>query len=184
MVIGLAMRSFFTVLCFVVFSILISCSNTKYIVNEQRYKEWYLNCNESYDSCGYVDEKGNEMISLGKYTICYTDTFNTYAIVFDEDKGIVGIDKEEVILFKVFPFDNGPDTPHEGLFRIIDSNGRIGYANIDGIIVIPPQYDCAFSFEEGKAKVSVTCEKSKEGEHTMWLSEEWFYINTTGEKVD
>lgn len=184
MVVRLVMKYCVVVFSFIIFFAIISCSNTRHIGNDAGGKTWFLECNESYDSCGYVNEKGNEMIPMGKYALCYTDIFDTYAIVLDSEKGIVGIDREEAILFKVFPFDNGPDLPKEGLFRIVDSGNKIGYANMRGEIVIKPQFECAYPFENGKAKVSKICEKSKEGEHVAWWSNTWFYINPMGEKID
>ena len=59
---------------------------------------------------------------------------------------------------KVFRFDNGPDYTSDGLFRILVEN-KIGYADsATGKIVINPQFECAWPFEHGVAKVSVDCE--------------------------
>ena len=57
--------------------------------------------------------RGEIIIPLGKYAICFTDTFRTYAIVLKSHKGFVAIDRQENILYEVFPFDNGPDYTSE-----------------------------------------------------------------------
>ena len=57
--------------------------------------------------CGYKDRKGDIVIPPGKYLMCYTDTFSTYAIVLVAHKGFVAIDRQEHELYGVFPFDNG-----------------------------------------------------------------------------
>lgn len=133
---------------------------------------------------GYKNRNGDTIIPLGKYTMCYTDTLKTFAIVLKPGFGFVGIDRLENILYEVYPFDNGPDYDSEGLFRII-KNGKIGFADAEtGKIVIKPQFSCASPFENGVAKVSLHCEKKSEGEHSSWESDSWFYIDKTGKKVD
>jgi hypothetical protein len=134
--------------------------------------------------CGYKNLKGDTIIPLGKYSLCFTDTFKTYAIVAMPHKGFVAIDRQENILYNVFPFDNGPDYVSDGLFRII-IDGKIGYADsATGKIIIKPQFDCAWQFENGIAKVSTECETKSDGEHSTWLSNSWYYIDKTGKKVN
>jgi hypothetical protein len=132
--------------------------------------------------CGYINAKGDTVIAIGKYAYCYTDTFRTMAIVLKKSGEWVAIDKNEQELFEVFGYDNGPDYPSDGVFRII-RHGLIGYANTDGQIIIEPQFKCAFPFEKGKAKVSFDCQSVPEGEHTSWKSESWIYIDKNGNKI-
>lgn len=131
---------------------------------------------------GYVSPRGDTVIAMGKYSYCFTDTFRTYAIVTGK-KGFIGIDQQEQKLFDVFLYDNGPDYVQEGLFRIIDQ-GKIGFANTQGKIVIAPQYPCAYPFKDGKAKVAMNCQSKMDGEHRFWESTEWFFIDKEGEKVE
>jgi WG containing repeat len=136
------------------------------------------------DEYGYKNLKGDVIIPLGKYSMCLTDTFRTYAIVNTAHKSFVAIDRQENILYQVFPFDNGPDYTSDGLFRVLIKN-KIGYADSStGKIVISPQFECAWPFEHGIAKVSVDCSMHSDGEHTTWLSDSWHYINKAGEKVN
>lgn len=135
------------------------------------------------DECGYKNVNGEVIIPLGKYLACSTDTFRNYAIVAVPRKGFVAIDRNENIIYDVFPFDNGPDYVSEGLFRIVKDQ-RIGFANAKtGEIVIEPTFKCAFPFEGGKAKVSFHCKVVHDGEHSRWVSNHWFYINVRGIKV-
>lgn len=132
---------------------------------------------------GYKNINGNVVIPQGKYTLCFTDTFKTFAIVLKPNIGFIAIDQLENILYKVFVFDNGPDEPSDGLFRIIENN-KIGFADaISGKILIKPQFDCAFPFEDGVAQVSTNCTVKLEGEHSSWESNDWFYIDKTGKKI-
>lgn len=132
---------------------------------------------------GYKNLKGDTIIPLGKYSICFTDTFKTYAIVAIPKNGFVAIDRQENILYNVFAFDNGPDYVSDGLFRIL-IDGKIGYADsVTGNCIIKPQFECAGPFENGKAKVSLDCKKLSDGEHETWVSERWFYIDKTGKAI-
>lgn len=135
------------------------------------------------DEYGYKNQKGDTVIQLGKYNFCFTDTFRTYAIVADKNFGFVAIDRRQSILYKVFPFDNGPDYAADGLFRIIIDN-KIGYADeATGKVIIKPQFDCAFPFENGIAKVGLNCTTHPAGEHSYWTSDDWFYIDKKGRKI-
>jgi hypothetical protein len=92
----------------------------------------------------------------------------------------VVVDEQKTVLYDVFPFDNGPDTPSEGLYRIV-KDGKIGYVDAaTNAIVIAPQYDCAYPFENGKAKVSTNCQTSKDGDHSVWTSDDWQFIDKKG----
>ncbi len=131
---------------------------------------------------GYANAKGDTTIPLGKYKYCFTDKFYNFAIVRTTDFRTVGIDRNENILFDVFMFDNGPDYPSDKLFRII-INGKIGYADLKGHIVITPQFDCALPFEKGKAKVGTGCTIKREGEHSAWVGGTWHIIDKKGNTV-
>ncbi|MEM9885545.1 MAG: WG repeat-containing protein [Bacteroidota bacterium] len=79
----------------------------------------------------------------------------------------------ENTLYEIFPFDNGPDYLKEGRFRIV-RNGKIGYANKFGEIVIPCQFDFAYPFSNGYAKVSKNCRPVKKHDHYIWESKSLF----------
>ena len=136
------------------------------------------------DGCGFKNQKGEVVIPEGKYQMCFTDTFKSYAVVAVPKLGMVAIDRNQNVLYNVFMFDNGPDEPSEGLFRI-ESDKKIGYADAaTGAVVIRPQFDCAFPFEDGQAKVSNKCSVIQEGEHQRWDSKQWYMIDRKGQKVD
>ena len=86
-------------------------------------------------------------------------------------------------MYEIYPFDNGPDNTSDGLFRIL-KNKKIGFADsTTGKIVIMPTFDCAWPFENGIAQVSTDCKSESDGEHSMWLSKKWYYIDKAGRKV-
>lgn len=143
----------------------------------------YRFCNDNYE-CGYLSTSGDTIIPIGKYGICYTDSIKKMGIVLKDSIGFIAIDAHDNMLFEVFSYDNGPDFPSEGLFRIINNEGLIGYATTEGQIVIAPQYKCAYPFVENKAKVSCDCKIISEGEHQIWYSDNWFYILKDGSVYD
>jgi len=133
---------------------------------------------------GYKNEAGKIIVPMGRYSYSYTDTFRNYAIVIDSGNNLIAVDRQFRSLYKVFVFDNGPDYPAEGLFRIKVA-GKIGYADsASGRIVVKPQYACAYPFENGKAMVALNCKTRAIGEHSTWDSDEWFYINKAGQRVN
>lgn len=79
--------------------------------------------------------------------------------------------------YDIFMFDNGPDEPSEGFYRITQ-NGKIGFADVTtGKIAIPAIYECAHPFKDGKAKVGLKCRTMQDREHFYWEAEEWLLLN-------
>ena len=137
------------------------------------------------DFC-YTNQKGDTVIPFGRYYAGYFDTITTYGIMIERSNDsweLFGIDQKGQRLYEVFWFDNGPDYIEDGLFRI-ERNGKIGYADTRGKIVIEPQYQCAYPFSEGRAQVTYDCEITTEFEFTVWKSDSWFRINKKGQKTE
>lgn len=118
---------------------------------------------------GTKTAQGNEAVST-PLTLALTNE-GKWAIVDGQGKA----------LYDVFIYDNGPDYPADGLIRVV-KNGKIGYADASTYaIVIEPQFDCAFPFENGKAKVSNQCQTTSDGEHSVWTSDSWQYVDKQGQ---
>lgn len=85
-------------------------------------------------------------------------------------------------------YDNGPDYLSEGLMRIQDSSGKIGYADEKGKIVISPQFAFGYPFKNGHAKVTLQGHEEvvpgSNGEMHIWQSEQWLCIDRSGRRVD
>ncbi len=111
-----------------------------------------------------------------------SDSSKINEVVYKQGKGFLAYDKEGNELFEIFPFDNGPDYPSEGLFRIIE-NKKIGYADEMGNIVIKPQFDAALPLKNGMAAFCEGCIEKIEGEHKIWEGGKWGFINRSGEIV-
>ena len=99
---------------------------------------------------GYVNSAGETKIPY-QYPFVYTDTLTTIAFVALGTK-IKAIDRDNNTLFTVFIYDTGPDYVEEGVFRIVnDSTQKMGFANMDGQIVIQPTFDFVYPFSDGLA---------------------------------
>lgn len=106
-------------------------------------------------------------------------TSKKYFIEYLEGEGFTAFDAEGKKLFTIFPYDNGPDYTSEGLFRII-KNGKIGYANESGEIIISPRFDAALPFHSGLAGFCEGCVSEKVDEHSVWSGGLWGFINKQG----
>lgn len=113
----------------------------------------------------FVNQKGDTITRLdsSKYFICFTDTAKYFAIVGIKHKhGWWAIDTNKNILFRVYNTSYGepsPDEVKDGMIRIVDDSGKIGFADYKGKIVIQPQFEEASSFYNGKAIIGKQCEQ-------------------------
>lgn len=136
---------------------------------------------------GYIDAANDTVIDC-EYSHAYTDSIKTLGFVFDSrNRKIICFNNKGERLFYVFRYDNGPDYIQEGLFRIDNEKGLIGFADSTGNVVITPQFKFAFPFNDGKAKVTFEGELkdvpgSNESKH-YWNSKKWFYIDRLGFRI-
>ncbi len=102
----------------------------------------------------YVNLSGDTIIPYGKYKYIDTDTLEHYAHVAMRTEGYhdksVAIHNMDNTLYDIFIYDNGTDNFSEGLIRGM-RNGKMGFANKYGQIVIPCVYDFANYFKDGLA---------------------------------
>ncbi|MCB9300882.1 MAG: WG repeat-containing protein [Lewinellaceae bacterium] len=159
-------------LWFFLFSILLafSCSNKP--GSGQRTADTAI----EEESQAAIEEQTNE-------PVFFSDTSKSYTIVLKPDIGFVAVNKKGETLYEVFPYDNGPDYPSDGYFRIIDK-GKIGYADEEtGAVRISPQYAAARPFENGYAAICPGCESQKDGEYSSWVNGKWGLIDKNGKVV-
>ena len=110
----------------------------------------------------YLNERGDTIVPYGKYRYCQTDTIKKIGFVYEnkpKDARIICINDAGKELFYVFKYDNGPDYTQEGLFRIMDEDGLIGFADSLGNVIIEPQFKFAYPFKGGKTKVTLEGEQ-------------------------
>jgi hypothetical protein len=184
--------------------VLVSCSNsiekeqTNYLYHDitnsdtQELEPLIAVTNEEYLQFGsnvaFINTKGDTIIPFGNFAYFGTDTLNDYANVLlyrnDSTSGRpVGIDRTANILFDLVNFDNGPDYFKEGLTRV-QRNGKMGYANKKGEVVIPCQYAYARWFENEVAEVTFEAKEIRElDEHLRVESDSWFKIDQQGNRI-
>ena len=99
---------------------------------------------------GFVNSKGEIVIPADRFAFVYESRLDKITLVLFKDgpKSIYAINRKGEPLFEVYCFDNGPDYVKEGLFRIIENN-KMGFANMNGEVVIKPQYDFVQPIQEG-----------------------------------
>jgi hypothetical protein len=144
---------------------------------------------------GYKDLNGNVKIKP-QYTHVYSDTFSEgIAFVFekrfdadDEKHGMIAIDRQNNFALKPFMFDMEPDELHDGLFRFFENGfigegGKIGFADINGLKIIPAKFDFAESFWEGKAAFCKGCKKKMYGEHWRMEGGKWGFLDKVGREI-
>ena len=89
--------------------------------------------------------------------------------------------------YTAFQYDNGDDYPSEGLYRIVDRKGRIGYADQEGKTAIRPRFAFGYPFEGGRAKVTDSGQRKEVsgfgGEYHYWESDGWYYIDRNGNRL-
>ncbi|NQZ01053.1 MAG: WG repeat-containing protein [Bdellovibrionales bacterium] len=82
---------------------------------------------------------------------------------------------------KTHCYDNGADYFKEGLARYLGSRGKYGYMNKQFSVVVRAEYDFAFPFGGGVARVCDGCKKSKaSGEHGVIVGGKWSLIDQNG----
>ena len=105
----------------------------------------------------YLNERGDTVIPFGKYHYGGSDTIRHIGFVVEpHTPGWTTINNKGEKLFYTFSFDNGPDYVEEGLFRIINDEMLMGFADTLGNVVIQPQFAFVFPFKDGKAEVTYT----------------------------
>ena len=132
----------------IITTLLLFISMNIYAQDDKLYIYYYPNFEDVDATLGYVDSSGKVVIPAGKYPYIFTAEFDKIAFVLLKDrKGVYAIDRNEKILFQVCSYEIGPDIVSNGLFRIIE-NGKIGFANMNGEIVIKPRFQFVYPFQE------------------------------------
>ena len=165
--------------------LLVFISMNMYAQDDKLYIYYYPNFEAVDATLGYVDSSGKVIIPAGKYPYLFTDVFDKIAFVLLKDKkGVYAIDRSEKVLFQVCSFELGPDIILNGLFRIIE-NGKIGFANMNGKIVIKPNWGFIFPFQENG--LAIFCEKGNwiwiDKEHRKFSGGKWGAMDTKGNIV-
>ena len=165
----------------IITTLLLFISMNIYAQDDKLYIYYYPNFEDVDATLGYVDSSGKVVIPAGKYPYIFTAEFDKIAFVLLKDrKGVYAIDRNEKILFQVCSYEIGPDIVSNGLFRIIE-NGKIGFANMNGEIVIKPRFQFVYPFQENG--FAIFCENgtwSMLDKYIPVIKGKWGVINRQG----
>ena len=165
----------------IITTLLLFISMNIYAQDDKLYIYYYPNFEDVDATLGYVDSSGKVVIPAGKYPYIFTAEFDKIAFVLLKDrKGVFAIDRNEKILFQVCSYEIGPDIVSNGLFRIIE-NGKIGFANMNGEIVIKPRFQFVYPFQENG--FAIFCENgtwSMLDKYIPVIKGKWGVINRQG----
>lgn len=129
---------------------------------------------------GYRDAAGVERIAP-RYP--YASAFiDRVAWVVDGGE-LWWIDTAGAPIARAYNYDNGADEFVEGLARLVDDRGRVGFLDPGGRVVVPPTWDFAAPFELGRAVVCTGCGPEDEDEHARLVGGAWGAIDTLGQVV-
>lgn len=103
-----------------------------------------------------------------------------------------GVDGQHISVieagYTAFQYDNGDDYVSDGCYRIVDKDGKIGYAAENGEVIISPRFAFGFPFEDGRAKVTdsghIEEVDGSNGEYHYWASDNWFWIDKMGNRLE
>lgn len=128
---------------------------------------------EASDRHGYLQCDATPGLPA-RYTAAEDFTPGGIAAVRD-DAGWHYIDRQGRFVVTPMMYDSGPDYFVEGLARFIQ-DGKAGFFDDTGRIVVPAAYDFAFPFENGVAEVGQRCQTTREHEHSIVACESWSTI--------
>ena len=164
--------------------------------SQKKFQIIYLD-NDYYTSI--IADKNRKVIKkLDKeiYGLNYRPETLGYFSIFSikNESGWTAINIKGEKLFKVLNTEYGtpsPDDLIENKIRIVDENGKIGFANKKGKIIIPPKFEQASSFHNGKAIIGRKCKNipwlehpnETDCQHYYTRCEENGYINNKGEII-
>ena len=137
----------------------------------------HLSPYEEQGRFGYRDRAGRVSIQP-QYMMAGEFSDEGLAAVLDSD-GWAYIDRQGRVVIRPYVFDNGPDYFSEGLARF-SIDGKFGFFNSYGEVVIGPSYDFAYPFSEGLAAVCSGCSPAEDGEHILIKGGRFGYIDRHG----
>ncbi|GHT59744.1 hypothetical protein AGMMS50239_07120 [Bacteroidia bacterium] len=160
------------------FLLILFCFFSTFISSQTWYRE------EINDLCGYVDSLGVVKIPfeyMDAFTYEFTDSIAFVAIIENGVGKIKTIDRNNKKLFTVYSSDD----IGEALFRIQDdSTGYVGFADLNGSVIIPPRFFYVNLFNEGFAAFNTGGHlEPMDEEHTLIVGGKWGYINKEGKEV-
>lgn len=132
------------------------------------------------DEWGFKDKEG--MVRIKPQFVIANDFSSSGIAAVVDSAGWAYIDTVGNVIIRPFIYDNGPDYFSEGLARFT-MDGKFGFFDEAGRIIIKSRFDFAFPFSEGLSVICFGCKERKEDEHHVIEGGAWGYINNKGEVV-
>ena len=129
------------------------------------------------EAYGYITCDGSR-VSPAAYIFAHEFTAGGISANLLPGRGWRYINTAGEVLVEPYVFDNGPDYFVEGFSRFVE-DGRIGFINESGQIVVDAKYEAAFPVEDGVARVGSGCEVvpvDEFREYTRWECSEWVSV--------
>jgi hypothetical protein len=135
---------------------------------------------QQHENCAVVDSNGDiVVVEEHLRNIDFGD--DSIAGVYIAPLGHAYVSRQGKVAM-VCTYDNGPDYFAEGLARIV-VDGKYGFIDRSLDVVIPPQYDMAYPFRNGMARVGHGCREDTVGEHRAMECGIWEYVDHHGRRV-
>lgn len=135
---------------------------------------------------GFKDASGHVVVPA-RYLAAYE--FNAHGVAAVIEPGpapkyvrLAFIDVSGRVIADAFEYDNGPDYFVDGRARIV-GNGKVGFIDAHGAIVIAPTFDFATPFCGDRAVVCSGCTRGRGDEHDVWSGGRWGVIDHAGRFV-
>lgn len=94
-----------------------------------------------------------------------------------------GFPRPKCEAYPSFQADGRDDVLTDGMFRIVDESGKVGYADASGKVVITPRFAYAYPFCNGKATVTDTGSMKMSPNGEYWDSTAWYTIDRAGNRI-
>jgi len=133
----------------------------------------------SHGKCGQLTDQDTFQLSDEHFNNLYFSEDGLASILYDGAMFYVSKSGKTV---RTYYIDNGADYFVEGVARTI-LNNKFGYIDEQLNVVINPEYDFAFPFENGMAVVCNGCRSEPDGEHKIVVGGKWGVINKFGKVV-
>jgi hypothetical protein len=101
-------------------------------------------------------------------------------VAFDGDWAL--LDRDGRVVLRPLAFDNGPDPFSEGLARFRE-DGKVGFFDERGRVVLPARFDWAEPFKGGRARVCRGCREVRRGEHAAVEGGAWSTVDRAGREA-